>query len=197
MWYYMLTPLFVFLAYPYVMGKVKLLHVNATRFGAARFECRARVGDFYVIYILASLLLVLVFIVLGFVVGFSVYFAPYLAMALPFVVYFVGGALVLGFTRSRITNLLFNNARLEGGVSLPSTLKAGRLARIYGFNLAAIVLTLGLAVPWAVIRTARYRAECLVLLHRGDLDSFMGTATRDVAATGEEVGEMFDVDLSL
>jgi uncharacterized membrane protein YjgN (DUF898 family) len=47
------------------------------------------------------------------------------------------------------------------------------------------------------MRTARYRAECLSLRVQGDLDAFVGTATREVAAAGEAMGEMFDIDFSL
>jgi uncharacterized membrane protein YjgN (DUF898 family) len=82
-------------------------------------------------------------------------------------------------------------------VGLASTLSSLRLARIYGFNMAAITLTLGFAVPWAVIRTLRYRAESLAVLADGGLDAFVGGVTRDVAAAGEEMSEMFDMDFSL
>jgi uncharacterized membrane protein YjgN (DUF898 family) len=47
------------------------------------------------------------------------------------------------------------------------------------------------------VRVARYRAECLSLRGEGSLDGFIADATRQVAATGEEMGEMFDLDLSL
>jgi len=63
--------------------------------------------------------------------------------------------------------------------------------------LVAITVTFGLLVPWAVMRTARYRASCLRLECDADLEGFLGDVTRPVAATGEQLGEFFDVDLSL
>ena len=39
--------------------------------------------------------------------------------------------------------------------------------------------------------------ECLGLDCDGRLDAFVGQAARSVGATGEAMGEMFDVDLSL
>ena len=61
----------------------------------------------------------------------------------------------------------------------------------------AILFSLGLAVPWAVIRVMRYRAECLTLQSNTSLDEFIGGVSAQVGATGEELGEFFNVDLSL
>ena len=61
----------------------------------------------------------------------------------------------------------------------------------------AIVVTLGLATPWAVIRTLRYRAQKTALLVAGGLDQFVAAQAADVDAAGEEVGEMFGFDFSL
>jgi len=86
---------------------------------------------------------------------------------------------------------------LQGGVRVSSTISARRLAILYIQNLFAISATLGLAIPWAAVRTTRYRMECLGLDRDGRLDAFVGQAARSVGATGEAMGEMFDVDLSL
>jgi uncharacterized membrane protein YjgN (DUF898 family) len=197
MWFVFAAPLIAMLVYPYVIAKVSLLHVNRSSYGTAPFECVASVGRFYGIYLLALLLFMVLMFVAGVLIAATMFALPVAAAVLFPVIYFVGGALLLGFTRSRTSNLVFNSTRLAGGVALASRLSATKLARIYGFNLAAIALTLGLAVPWAVMRTARYRAECLQLAVQGDLDSFLAAATRDVAATGDAMGEMFDVDFSL
>jgi uncharacterized membrane protein YjgN (DUF898 family) len=58
-------------------------------------------------------------------------------------------------------------------------------------------VSFGLLIPWAVIRTARYRAERLALECPGGLEAFAADVARQVSAAGEEMGEMFDVDLSL
>jgi uncharacterized membrane protein YjgN (DUF898 family) len=111
--------------------------------------------------------------------------------------YIVFGALMLAYTRSRLGNLVFNKTTLGEEGHFGSRLRMRKLALIYATNLLAIVFTLGLAIPWAVIRTARYRADCLAFASDRDLDAFMGDIARQVTATGEEMGEMFDVDLSL
>jgi uncharacterized membrane protein YjgN (DUF898 family) len=196
-WFIFVTPLIAAVVYPYVVAKVRLFHANRMRFGTSPFRCDASVGSFYVIYVLAMLIFFVLVFILGAVVGVGAVFMPAMAIALAPVGYIASAAILLAFTRSRVANLTFNRTRLEGGVGLESTLKSSKLARIYGFNLAAITLTAGLAVPWAVIRTLRYRAESLAVLADDGLEAFVAGVTRDVAAAGEEMGEMFDMDFSL
>ena len=111
--------------------------------------------------------------------------------------YFLLIAVLQGFTTARIANLVFNTSRLNEQVSFVSTQSARRLAILYLTNMIAILLTVGLAVPWAVIRMMRYRASCLVLVSSVALDTFLGAAGTAVDATGQEIGEFFNIDLSL
>ena len=78
-----------------------------------------------------------------------------------------------------------------------STLQAHRLLWIYLTNWAAIVLSAGLAVPWARIRLARYRADCLYLFHRPALEHVVAGQTEAVAATGSEFAEAVDFDIGI
>ena len=107
------------------------------------------------------------------------------------------GSLLLAYTKSRIGNLVFNNTHLGNEVGFVSSLKLRKLAWLYLVNMFAILFSLGLAVPWAVIRVVRYRAECLVLQSSSLLDNFIAGVHAQVGATGEELGEFFSVDLSL
>jgi uncharacterized membrane protein YjgN (DUF898 family) len=197
MWPYFVTPIILAAFYPYVMGSLKRLHINRSRYGEASFACSADIKDFYGVYILAFLLM----LALGAVYSFA---AIPLMMMLPewgwsglWVIYAVFGAILFGFTQARVTNLVLARTSLQGGVRLESTISWRRLATLYIQNVLAISVTLGLAIPWAVVRTARYRMECLGLDCEGPLDAFVGQAGRGVGATGEAMGDMFDVDLSL
>jgi uncharacterized membrane protein YjgN (DUF898 family) len=207
MWFLFIPMIVAGAVYPSVIGRVKRLHADRSRFGTARMHCTARTRSFYGIYAIATLILIgagfVVALAVGVVVGLAMIalgsrgaMTSALISALP-VIYVALGSLVLGYTRSRVTNLVFNATSLEGGWRFTSTLKARRLCLLYATNLVAIVVSLGMLMPWAAIRVARYRASCLALEGEGALDHFLADATRHVAATGEEVGEMFDVDLSL
>jgi uncharacterized membrane protein YjgN (DUF898 family) len=104
--------------------------------------------------------------------------------------------LLYGYIRARTINAVFNNLRV-GPVRFESVLSARRLIRLYFGNIVAILLSLGLATPWAVVRTMRYRASRLTAIAAGPLDSFVQGESQQLSATGEEVGEMFDIDFGL
>ncbi|MEA2079050.1 MAG: DUF898 family protein [Pseudomonadota bacterium] len=76
-----------------------------------------------------------------------------------------------------------------------SKLKVGKMFCIYLSNFAAIVLSVGLLIPWAKIRIARYRLENLALQTEDTLDGIIAGEQQRVKATGEELAEVLDVDL--
>jgi uncharacterized membrane protein YjgN (DUF898 family) len=67
----------------------------------------------------------------------------------------------------------------------------------YATNLIAIVYSGGLLIPWAVIRITRYRLHAIALEIDAPLTTVMATVTQNPRATGEELSEMFGVDLAL
>jgi len=64
-------------------------------------------------------------------------------------------------------------------------------------NTLALLCTLGLAWPWARVRVARYYASVTSLEVAGSLDDFVARAGEESRAFGEEMGEVFDVDIGL
>jgi len=103
---------------------------------------------------------------------------------------------IYAFVRAGILNATWNNASL-GPVSFESTLRPMALYRLYLENVFAILATVGLATPWAVVRLLRYRATNFKLLSVGPLATFAAVSGAGVGAGGEEVGEMLDIDFSL
>jgi uncharacterized membrane protein YjgN (DUF898 family) len=88
-------------------------------------------------------------------------------------------------------------ATCVGPVRLHAALSARRLAWVYLTNVLGIVLTLGLFVPWARVRAAKAVLEATGVRSEGPLDEFIATETEKTSAVGEEVGELFDVDVGL
>ena len=101
----------------------------------------------------------------------------------------------LGYFQSRIHNLVWNNTTLDK-LSFKSSLRARDFMWLYFTNMLAIMFTFGLATPWAQIRMARYRTSKLQIVGDVDFDQFVGDKKDQVKATGEEIADMFDVDLS-
>ena len=60
-----------------------------------------------------------------------------------------------------------------------------------------ILISLGLLIPWVSIRMARYRLDHFKLLPAGDLNEFVASQQEEVATTGEEASEVFDVDVGI
>jgi len=101
----------------------------------------------------------------------------------------------LGYLQARIGNLVWNHTALDK-LSFRSSLRARDLIWIYMTNILAIALTFGLATPWAQVRLARYRTSNLKVVGDVDFDQFVGDKKAEIKATGEELVDMFDVDLS-
>ena len=99
------------------------------------------------------------------------------------------------YLQARIGNLTWNNTVFEN-LSFKSTLRARDLIWLYFTNFIIIAFTFGLATPWAQIRMARYRASKLQIVGDVDFDQFVGDKKAEVTATGEEIADFFDVDLS-
>lgn len=104
--------------------------------------------------------------------------------------------MAFAYLQARTGNLVFNHTDLSGH-RFVSTLRARDLMWLYFSNAAGIILSLGLLIPWARIRMARYRAERLALRPNGDLGGFAQSQRGQVGATGEELGEVFAVDIGL
>jgi uncharacterized membrane protein YjgN (DUF898 family) len=115
---------------------------------------------------------------------------------------FLASLAIIAFLRAAGTNLVWSNVVLGSyppGVSVyfGSTLSAPKMIWIYLSNALAIVFSLGLLVPWASVRTVRYRLSNLNVSISGGLDSFVASEQEKVEAVGEEITDFFDFDLGL
>ena len=62
---------------------------------------------------------------------------------------------------------------------------------------ALILLSVGLLIPWATVRTRRYKLENLSMDVQGDLAAIAAVQSEEVSALGDEIGEVFDYDFGL
>ncbi|MDI1309199.1 MAG: YjgN family protein [Methylotenera sp.] len=99
------------------------------------------------------------------------------------------------YMKSRIHNLVFNNTSLEH-IGFFSNQRMRDLVLLYITNTIVLLFTLGLATPWAQVRMARYTANHLALTGETDWDKFVGEKKDASRALGEEIADMFDVDIS-
>src|SRR5205823_4380586 len=100
------------------------------------------------------------------------------------------------YSQARTTNLLWNNLTAPQ-VRFSSSLSAVRLAKLYLGNLLMAACSAGLLIPWAVVRTLRYRLESLSITVQGDPVHEASPALARVGATGQELSDIFNLDLGL
>ena len=107
----------------------------------------------------------------------------------------VGLFIVIAYIRSRIANLVWSNTKLEH-IGFFSNQRMRDLIWLYLSNIIVLILTIGLASPWVQIRMARYRLSRLVITGETNWDQFIGDKKQQSKALGEEIANMFDIDLS-
>ena len=185
----------------YIITRFKAVHA---RYGDAGFSFSATMKNYYGMYLKAYLLSLLIFGVLGalFAVATKSLTSTgdepnMLSNLLPFIIvlFFLPAYLWLfAYFKTKRTNLLFGNLKINGH-QLQSEMKTMYMLWLYLSNTIGILLTLGLLMPWAKIRTARYKASVTSILVAGDLNQFVATQAQYQSAVGEEIGEMFDLDI--
>ena len=190
------------LAFPWFMARMKAFVISHHAFGTTRLECDLRGRDFFKIYFLSGLLITAIGTPLVIAAGFLLAKWQYpeqlasVAVFLPALP--VYGAYIVGYaySESRCTNLLWNSTRSHG-VRFSSSLSALRLTRLYLGNVLAVACSAGLLIPWAVVRTRRYRLECLSMIVDGEPLYQASPRLPRVGAMGQELGDFFSVDLGI
>jgi len=194
---FLLWPLLIIvtagLILPYILYKQNRFVINHSAFGTTELDYHAEPKDFYAIFLTALAWLVVVGILM-----FGLYYLLDIETMMA-----VGGLVMLpiyilmyGYFTANIGNLNFNATTIKEH-HFVSTMQSKTVAWIYFTNTVAIVLSLGLMIPWAKIRMARYRASCLQLEIRDSLDNFIAAEQKNVSALGEQMGEVFDVEISV
>lgn len=199
-----LVPFTLGLAYPYVAKRQREFFVNESRHGRSQFGLELSTGAVYRIYLLAAL-----FLLLWFSVALATFFGaagaagirdpqtmPGAGVIVSIALLYAGIGVTVVAVRTAFENLVWNHTRLDRH-RFESRLRAGRMFWIYATNIAAIAVTLGLAVPWARIRLAHYRADSLALIPGGPLVTSAMTGSAEDSAAGAELSEAMDLDFGL
>ena len=195
-----LVPFTLGLIYPYISHKRARFLMENHRYGTSEFQVGTKVGDFYVVYMEALLLTAFLgvagFFALKAIVGSTGGLLSSTAVVgLIIAGYLLAVLISAAFLQAKLGNLLWNGTRLDT-LGFHANLKARYLAWLYVSNLLAIVCSFGLLTPWAQVRAVRYHAQCIALTDEVDFERFVGEKRTALKATGDEVAEMFDVDLA-
>ncbi len=190
------------LAFPWFMARVKSFILSHHALGTTQVGCQISARAFYGIYIKATLILLALAVPTMALMVMSMRnlklpeWAGWAMFVVPAVVFYVIYAVVYAYTQARTANLMWNNT-YGPGVRFSSTLSALGLGRLYLGNIFAAALSAGLLIPWAVVRTLRYRLDNFSMILDAEPVHEANPSLARVGATGQELGDIFNLDLGL
>ncbi len=200
----------LFLVFPVIDRMVKAFSINNHKLGVASFEMNVPVGPFVKAAIFASLWVVAVLVIGGVLIG-----GPLVAMfsdleagiepgpaqmgliGILYLLFFVAFLPAVFIYQAMIRNVIYNNTTLEGGHSFTSNVSAKSLLWIALSNMVVVICTLGLMLPWAQVRMAKYLADHTGLIPGADMDSFIGEQQEKVSALGDAYSDIEGLDVGL
>lgn len=177
----LLLPVTLGFAYPYYLCMKRRIFVDNSSYGNQGFSFSATTGEYYIGAMKVSLAF------LGFLIGSLATFGIGL---LPFYL------LLRAYAEVTFARLSWRNTRL-GAIGFDCAWSAGGLFGLYFVNTLGILASFGLLVPWAAIRSARYKLERITLHSAQGLDGFLAAAQENVGAVGDEAGELLGFDFGL
>jgi uncharacterized membrane protein YjgN (DUF898 family) len=215
----MLIPFTLGLIFPYYHYRQSKFVIDKSSFGQSRFGLDLPAGDFYLVYIVIWLLFMGLGVLMVILGPMLVFLFPELAgteqavadnpeidpeqqaavVTVSFLIMGISSIFYIGifaYMQTAITNLLWNNISVAKQ-RFRSSLKTSRMIWLYFSNALGIILSFGLLIPWARIRMTRYRVSCMTVLSEGEIGNFIGGKQGKTSATGEELGEVFGVDIGL
>jgi uncharacterized membrane protein YjgN (DUF898 family) len=188
--------------FPYLQWRMTNFIISRHTYGLERFEFSARAGAFFRIFLKAFAGLIGAIIVGGVLMGLAQYVlgkSPGTQAALGVVLgvvfvplYFFG----IAYVQASLVNLVFGSTTI-GAHRLVSDQRTVDVAKLYLVNTFAVVLSLGLLIPWAQLRLVHYRAEHLKLLQKGSLATQNNELAGAVGPLGDAAGDLGGLDFDL
>jgi len=206
----LLTVVTLGLGFPFLRRRLVQFAAESHSYGTTRFALaegfkRLFVRPYFVamgVSILLGLALVAFFAAVGVIAGGSAKAGTVrpgwmsTAIIAGVVVFYALLFLQVAYIKARTVNAVWNHLSL-GPMRFESALRARDLIWLYLSNFIVVALTIGLATPWAAVRSMRYRASKTTAIASGPLDGFAEGQAQRVSVAGEEVADFFDIDIAL
>ncbi len=206
-----LTLITLYIMAPFMHQRLKQYQHENSWLGRTQCSFHARAGQFYAIYLLLLVAMVGFFFLIS-VAGVGHAFITVAQMqkqgghvdqnllirtfVILYGILILIGLVVGPIFHALVTNLIWSNTRV-GEHRIECRMPPLRLIWITVSNFIFVILTLGLFIPWAAVRLAKFQLESVRLLPASDLQEFEAAEPENIGAVGEEAATVFDFDISL
>ena len=200
----------LYLAFPFVARAGNRYMIERHSLGGHRFAFESGIGPFYGAFLWSAVWVIVVLAVsLGLAaatglvdsLGRAVRIGQDIDGAIPVAIIAAYVAVFMAFLplatiyRAFVRNAVYAGITLEGGHRFESTISPPKLIWIAISNAGAIVVSLGMLLPWARIRVARYLCANTLVKPAGSLDEFAGEAETRQSAIGDAFMDIEGVDV--
>ena len=186
------------LLYPYAVRKSSEFLVRNSRYGTADFDFEATTWDYGRIFLIFFGVLIATLITpLALSAGIPMLVGDWAigwAIGLSSMVALAGYLFAGTYLTVMLTNVYYNSASLQAH-EFAANLEVLGYTKVLVVNAILTVFTLGLFLPFAKVRMAKYRADHTQFIAAGSLEEFAAAEREQVSALGEELGEVFDFDV--
>lgn len=174
------------LAMPWAMSKAAKYIVTGHSFGNEPFKFSALTADYIkpIIILLASFIVAII----AFWTGVTNDSAALMIFG---AVIFYGSLFAF---QPVLLNIYWNNVSLKSN-DFDASLPIGGFIWMFLSNSLVAALSLGLMIPWAQVRMANFMAEHIVFIDARNVNQIIATQHKHQSSIGEELGEVFDVDV--
>ncbi len=184
--------------FPFFSFSFNKFRMSRARYGSQFFDFNSKPGPFFRAYYGAVGIYFASVIVGAIVSMFTKIIGVPWVISISFVIPFAFGAcFAAAFLRTQILNTVLSATKLSG-VTFTSTVDVFELAIIYITNIVACIFTLGLMLPWSMIRVQKYKySNIYVNASEETLNNFVAGASQNVSGTADAAIDFWDIDLGL
>ncbi|HZM00023.1 MAG TPA: YjgN family protein [Planctomycetota bacterium] len=191
------------LIWPYLEARKKRYQLGNLSYGTARFRFTGEARPLYTIFFaslglfgISVLVAILVAVVCAMALKGSGEHSE-LTTLLGAAGGYLGGALAGVYYTTSVTNWALGHTAVADVASFRSSMRVGEVLKLELVNVLAIVGSVGLAIPWAAVRRARYRWSHLEASFSGHVEAVTAALTPEPGVLGDVAADQFDIDISL
>ena len=186
------------LLFPIALLWFKRYQLDHLYIGQLKFRLTADAGDFFAAVMLPMLMFMGAILGAGVLVavGYFAGIAPELMMILAAGLYLLAVFFLAPLIQGYLFKATWSHVQI-GNSQMKTDVSPWKFAWIQMTNSFAILFSVGLMYAWAQVRIYRYKIESLSVVFYDDPSELMNKAQEDYNAIGEELADIFDIDISL